>query len=328
MGPGVILANIRDSHIASDVASDVRASLLEALRLLETLEVKALRHMEFSFLESALRAIEIVILGDPVILNMAAYWDALDDRRARVEVRLITLLGFKPPEELLIYVCQRIADAYAIAHADGDEVTVIHEEQLFAGVMSVSVELRCAVCGYHFRQADLGAGRLRICRDAGLELADYYHPERSTDAYKPHSLPGHSLGRSGTSLTQFTIDHIVPRSGFGAASAANLQPLCSFCNNAKKLYRRARESSAASVAGALMAWKDPSRHSIPKQLTVFASIYEQRKCSVCDRMGSEGELTVRSFHLDGRPVQQEFAPLLPWRLQVICYDCVVQARRE
>src|SRR5262249_2306811 len=143
--------------------------------------------------------------------------------------------------------------------------------------------------GYHFRAADLGDDRLETARSLGIQLAEFYHPRRQDDPFKPVV-----FGRKEMPATRLTIDHTVPEEGLGSTAFDNLRLVCSFCNNGKLIFRRALEPVSTSVAGALCSYPEGREHNMLRQVNMVAQLRASSgRCSRCDNDIRNVELTVR-----------------------------------
>jgi hypothetical protein len=140
---------------------------------------------------------------------------------------------------------------------------------------------------------------------------DLTHPE---DPLKPALAPG----TRSVSLTQLTIDHVIPVAGYGWTDLDNLRLLCQFCNGGKFSYRRALEPLSPSVAASLLGFPQNRPHSVLKQVVVASTIAAAgQRCSQCERKTQDVELTARL-----RPTgQTRRFWFVPWNLDAKCYDC-------
>lgn len=164
---------------------------------------------------------------------------------------------------------------------------------------SGAVELRCGVCGYHFRRDDLSIERLELAQQFEFEFAEVVDPRRAQDRLKPAFETG------------LHIDHVVPRVGWGPTQVANLAVLCEFCNTGKLAFRRGLENVSGFGAGGAPALDAlPTLWSIRQ--TVVGALMTRRSCEDCGRGPTEVELTASRL--------REW--FVPWTLEVRCYDCV------
>lgn len=123
--------------------------------------------------DTLLRAIELSLLGDGALVNVARFWDAYSGRREDIVTqRLTELLGQPPPRALASYVLRCLGSAPArTGRAAGMSDTVMRRVFVNYHARTIRKELRCSVCGYHFRRSDLGVDRLEVADDLGFVFA-------------------------------------------------------------------------------------------------------------------------------------------------------------
>ena len=104
-------------------------------------------------------------------------------------------------------------------------------------------ELRCEICGFHFRERDLTSSRLSYAEEFALEFTNYITEWRKEDEYKPIY-----NDRNESYYTNLEIDHILPISSLGSSELDNLQILCRLCNSGKLHYTYAYEPISEIVS--------------------------------------------------------------------------------
>jgi hypothetical protein len=264
---------------------------------------KALASLRRSLSEQVLRAIEISLLSDSVVidvaLNVELYlgreWDILSSR-------LSEILGAQAPPTLVRHV-----RALALSKAAGASRKAplgSHEVEVLRRHRAAAAELRCSYCGYQFVQADLGQTRLDYARELGFGLADEKLARRLRDPWKP------------AAKSALTIDHVIPEAGLGPTEPENLRVTCQFCNTEKRIYRWAGEAGPRDVAAALLSLGDISRGLWAARATTYVAILASGGgCSDCGRTVGDAELT-------GRPLARRGASATaPWAMTAACYEC-------
>ena len=266
-------------------------------------------------LESLLRILETYLLADAKLLELSRYWDSyLGRERELIRTRVKDLLGVEPTPILVDYLraCAQARTWQFAATTTAPQRTVWMLFQRTAADHPRQ-ELRCASCGYHFREDDMGADRLELVHEFRLVLAASIDPRRKEDPLKPVL----TRGEHSRSLTELSIDHIVPVAGFGSSELENLRFLCQFCNGGKLAYRRPLEPLSALVAASLSGFPVNRPHSLLRQLAVTSAIAARGRCAVCSHHIRNRELTVQ---LNSNDVPHRWW-LVPWTLQIVCYEC-------
>lgn len=307
------LALIPNPQIPEDVLEDstfLHSALATAQQVCELSGSKAFRR---ALLEGLLRTVETYLLTDVRLLEISKFWDTyLGRERDMIRARVQELLGTEPGTELIEYlracVQARTWQNPTTGHIPQRTVLALFERVVEEHPRQ---ELRCASCGYHFREGDMGGERLELIREFRLSLARSMDPRRKEDPLKP------VVTSSARSLTELTIDHVVPVAGFGSSELNNLRFLCQFCNGGKLAYRRPLEPLSALVAGSLSGFPLSRPHSMLRQLTVASSIAALGECELCSSGVRERELTVQLHPAD---IAHRWW-LVPWSLQAVCYEC-------
>jgi hypothetical protein len=246
------------------------------------------------------RLIEARLLGDEELREIARYPSVyLADARDLVAER-VTALGLKAvvSEEDVVYVSRLLTTGAPLQpeRVSDDLVSALFRNVRLQGV----AELRCAICGYHFREADLSESRRFLAEQFGLIYAADFLEGRVRDPLKT------------TYKTALHVDHVVPRIGWGPTRVENLQVLCEFCNIGKLIYRRSLENVSGFAAFGVPPLDGVPPDGAIAQTVVAALMQEKNGCVTCGATASQRELTVER--------RREW--FVPWTLEVRCYDCV------
>jgi 5-methylcytosine-specific restriction endonuclease McrA len=160
-------------------------------------------------------------------------------------------------------------------------------------------DVRCRVCGYHFRYGDMDDKRRSLLSSLDLRLASSLTPKREVDKIKRPI------------MTNLEVDHMVPRTGWGPSDARNLQFLCRLCNQGKSIFTSALESLSIISAGSYGLYHGVDR--FPNKTIFYSALsYQKSTCQQCGKNAAATELTVV-------PHGEWFTP---WTVDVTCYDCV------
>jgi hypothetical protein len=262
-----------------------------------------------------IRAIESYLLCHPRIRNLVNYWPSLIGRESEeVEKALELIIGEKPPEALTRHVCDRLRTGSSKSH--NSNITEAIKESVIARIASAgTADLRCEVCGYHFRETDVG-DRLDFIKEQGLRLATNIHSRRLADSLKPAWRPASKPGKDDQSYTVLQFDHVVPRAGLGGTSVDNLQILCALCNFGKRAHRFPFEGISSIIALSLVhPFGSSANYAVVEE--VFSSAV--RSSPICCETGKQPhdvELTVRPK--DPGFLGREW--IFPWDLETVCYE--------
>ncbi len=260
-------------------------------------------------LSIGLRAIEAHILSDSALLSLAEYWDArIGDADRIIDERILALTGSRSTS-LRAYVKRSL---YSVSrewrHEQRIPLTVFERLIERQARHNIGAELRCELCGYWFQTTDVdGLDRQATIASVGCRLATSPHPNRIGDPIKP-------LSFGTTRFTTLTLDHKIPRRGFGSVEVDNIQITCKFCNHGKMSYRRSHEALSPIVAGALSLVPPRIPHSQLRQITFTASVWHRGVCRLCGGTPRHAELTITVRRGAG-------SLLVPWNVDVVCYDC-------
>jgi hypothetical protein len=276
-------------------------------------------HITTAFRDQCLRLVESLLLTDEVILRVARQpYTYLGREREVISGRVAELFGVQAPVALteFVFSCLSSSTVRTGAKARLSSAT-------FQSVIRASIErhprreLRCAICGYHFRSVDFGQDRRSVVTDLNAVLAVDLHPGRIADVDKPQA-------QNGKSWTECTIDHILPEAGFGWTSDDNLQVACHFCNAGRLIFRRPLEPFSTMVAMATTAYPESRPRTFGKSVVMVSAIGLARHCSRCGRSTQDVELTV-----DLRdPADTRRWWYVVWNLDVLCYQCSSKGRLD
>ncbi|MDB4962528.1 MAG: hypothetical protein JWP01_2527 [Myxococcales bacterium] len=286
------------------------AQLDDLLHSLATLDIPTEKSFIRGVLSMGLRAVEAFVLSDPALLLLAEYWDArIGDADRVIDERLLALTGSQSAS-LRAYIKRSL---YSISREWRNEagIPVAVFERLIErqATQNLGAELRCELCGYWFQSTDVeGADRQAAIARVGCVFANSPHPNRIGDPIKP-------LGFGKARFTTLTLDHKIPRLGFGSVEFDNIRVVCRFCNQGKMSYRRSHEALSPIIAGALSLVPPRVPHSQLRQLTFTSSVWHQGSCRLCGGTPRHAELTIS--------VRRGAASwLVPWNVDVVCYDCL------
>jgi hypothetical protein len=281
------------------------------MELLESLAPGAEDAVQLGLLYIVLRAIEMRLLSDPELRQLALLWEIyIGDSERIISDRVATLTGKQPSREVVLYLKSCIrghASRYGTKQTIPD--AFIQEVLINSVQRHHARQLRCACCGYHFRTEDIGERRRNLIENEDPEYAKTLHPLRIEDELKPWTT-GKRL------LTELTVDHLTPEAGLGWTDVDNLSVLCFFCNAGKSIYRRSTEALSTLVAASLQASPSQRAHSMPRQIAVVAAIASAGQCMTCKSSIIDTELTIR-LPEETNGVRW----LVPWSCDVVCYDC-------
>lgn len=248
------------------------------------------------------RLVETRLLSDQQLREVARYPDVyLEQSRQIVEDRVAELgLSTYVDENDVRYLARLLTSG--VPHRTRPEpvgtelISVLFRESYRNG----GRELRCAICGFHFREGDVSEARRELARQFEFVYAAEFDPRRVADGLKPPH------------KTALHIDHVIPRLGWGPTRAENLQVLCEFCNQGKLSFRRGLENLSGFAAASVPPLDRLPAEWATRQAVVAALMTAQSSCGACGTRADQRELTA--------VVQGEW--FVPWMLEVRCYDCV------
>lgn len=245
------------------------------------------------------RLIEMTVLADDSLAEVARYPEVyLADASGMVGER-VEELGLS--SSLSAADLRRIEVTLLNARESGKDAAITYalESTVMAG--EYGTELRCRLCGYHFRAIDLTADRTKIVSAHGLKLANRHLPQREEDPYKnPRD-------------AALEMDHVTPRLAWGVTRASNIQVLCRFCNQGKLAMVTPGELLPSVMAGSLSGIFGHPPLWLLRQSLVLASWRTNASCENCNRTSERVELTIRSVNRRWNP----------WSCRLLCYDCTL-----
>ena len=268
-------------------------------------------NLKFGVVLLLLRALETRLLADNELLAIARYPGRfLGGEDELITSRLQYLLGIAPPKSAVAYF-RKCLTGHSAQHGQKASISLPIVERVFERAVAANrkKELRCEVCGYHFRKIDMGKDRQDLVDDLGITLSRALHPKRRDDELKPTHKP---------KLTELQIDHLVPEEGFGWTDPDNLQVTCGFCNGGRLIFRRSYEPVSTMIAGSLSILPEGKEHRFLRQVIIVSQLLEKAgMCEMCGQEVSSEELTVR-LKLKSSSSEKWF---VPWNLEVVCYSC-------
>jgi 5-methylcytosine-specific restriction endonuclease McrA len=296
------------ADLASDVAEEIPgvdgSELDDLLSLFEKVtDQDALAMLRRRLCHQLLRAVEVAILADPVLVDIALNPGLYLGRETDIlAAHLGELLGVKPPVNLIWHLRSLV-----MSGAAGAEQKISakgFDEEVFRRYRLQSEQLRCLDCGYHFVEADLGQSRLDKAREFGFIFSYQKLARRLRDPWKP------------SFETALSVDHLIPEAGLGPTAPENLRIVCQFCNKEKRIYRWPGEANGRDVASAMLALGDPKRGLWAVRATTYSAIVDSGgRCLLCGRTTEEIELTARPLYRRG------MSATVPWEMQAVCYEC-------
>lgn len=311
--------NEKDPYTISEQGEPVDFS--EILALINLVEKHGDSALHKCLSQLLFRLLEVGILSHPKILSLSEVWDnILGYADTKIRNELTNILQGDPTEDLVSHVFNCLnGDTVRYSRAEVDLNNFI--DQLFSKVASTpSGELRCSICGYHFREKDLiidgSQKRLKKAIRNKVKLTKTLYPGRESDLLKP-------IEWGNRKLTQLTIDHIVPRETLGWSDDNNLECVCSFCNSGKGAHRWSLEPLSSFAIGALSNFPVNRKISHLKAIIIVSTLRSQQGiCCLCGKSKKQIEMTVRTI---GNIDQNCYQGFSPWNLQTICYECVFKS---
>jgi hypothetical protein len=294
-------------------------SFTDILRLIKLVDEDGDTPIHRSIIQILFRFLEVGLLSHPNLLRLSDVWDSIIGyAEERIAENLKQILNEEPPDFLISHVYNCLSgDTVRYNRPDVNLINFI--DRLFdqAASYSVSKELRCRTCGFHFRVSDLinetNKQRAKKATKKGLILANTLYPGRSSDPFKPIQI-------GEKSMTCLTVDHIIPRETLGWSSHENLEILCGFCNFGKAAYRWPLEAISQFAVGGLCDFPIGRSFSTLKGIIVVASLRAQSGiCCSCGKSKDEVEMTVRPVENMSPNSYHGFSP---WNLRTICYPCL------
>ena len=272
-------------------------------------------YLQVAFRQIAERVQLHSLLCDPKISELCRFWTMYAGQHEDVIRHRAEELGVFCSPEMLSDLMDCLATAYSRAKGGGSYGTWA-EHSTFESyfLASPNSELRCRCCGYWFGESDLGKRR-SLCSDLGYIFSSAVDPRREGDDLKPLSIEG-----KDRVLTLLEIDHIRPRAGLGSDDISNLGILCRLCNEGKSHFIQSSENISLVVANSLITTYPIVGSPRLKVPAVYAALRgAEQKCSRCGLDTWTTELTVAFKN-------RQIGHLVPWDLNVLCYDCYATER--
>jgi len=256
--------------------------------------------------EVILRSLINFVLGTEYFVNFEKLWTSFSDKRKKIK-KGFEELNIKDDRDLLTNLIYYILHERTNFSSSGSEKKA--EELAFSEYsrLNGTNDLRCEICGYHFRKSDCGS-RLYNIQNCNLRLATYIHPLREEDEIKPL----YAKDDKSSTLTKLEVDHVIPKSLILNKTHSNIQFLCKFCNLAKgaslfpfeNISYLLQESSTQSAI----------RHKVIFYLTISENNFT---CSNTGKDIKECELTI----IPDKSKSHSFT--LPEHYTVVSYESLV-----
>ena len=258
----------------------------EVLECLLAISILGGKRPRLALIQVLLRGLETYLLSDNRMLEISRYPDVyLGREEEHIRGRVQELLGVHPPYGLVRHLRNCLTSGAATRPSGGKwkaSPSVVEELMKATVAKHPRRELRCAVCGYHFLELNLGTERLDIARNVGAVFGQSSEPKRDVDELKPRE------------YSSLEVDHVVPEWGFGWSDTDNLQLTCGFCNWGKMIFRRPFEALSTAYAGALSAFPQGKGNSPPRQVVVVGAIRNAMgRCTKCAVSTEDRELSAR-----------------------------------
>ena len=262
-----------------------------------------------SFQDLYKKTIITKILCHKDIKEIALYWNLYLGRHLEIIRERLVLIGIKKPsEQLVIEVKRRLQSQYARA-SKKRSFTLQTERDLFENYhRKRGVQLRCEICGYHFREQDLSPQRLAIAEEYNFQFAYLINENRLNDQYKPFD-----DGSGEQKMLKLEIDHEVPVSFLGSYDPENLLILCYFCNRGKYHYTYPAEALPSFLNYTIASEYDRNNEPAYLMTTVVSAFrIANGMCTATRVSNKEDELTVITD-------QSKMGEIGPWRFRVVSY---------
>lgn len=243
------------------------------------------------------------------IKEVALFWNLYLGRHSDIIKERLENIGIKRPTDLLVNeIKKRLQSQYARS-SKKRSFTPQTERDVFENyVKKRGTQLRCEICGYHFREKDLSPQRLAIADEFNFKFAYHINENRLTDKYKPFD-----DGSGEQKMLKMEIDHEVPVAFLGSYDPENLLILCFFCNRGKYHYTYPAEPLTSFLNYTIASEYD--RNNNPAYLTttvVSAFRISNGRCMKTNVPNTKDELTVISD-------KKQSGEIGPWRFTVVSY---------
>jgi hypothetical protein len=257
--------------------------------------------------EVILRSLINFVLSTEYFVNLEKLWNSIGDKRKAIK-KGIKKSSIKDDRDLLTNLIYYIVRERTSISSSGSEKKA--EELAFSEYSSLNGtnDLRCEICGYHFRRADCGS-RLSNIQNCNLRLASLVHPLREEDEFKPL----YARDDKSSTLTELEVDHVIPKSLILNKTHSNIQFLCKFCNLAKgaSLFPFENISFLLQESSTNLA----IRHKVIFYLTMSENNFT---CSNTGRDIRECELTIIRDKSKSHPF------ILPNHYRAVSYESLVR----
>jgi hypothetical protein len=265
--------------------------------------------VENSFQDLYKKTIITKILCREEIKDIALFWNHFLGRHLETIRERLVLIGIqKPSEQLISEIKKRLQSQYARA-SKKRSFSVQTDRDVFENYQRKrGLQLRCEICGYHFRERDLSPQRLAVAEEFNFSFAYRINENRLNDQYKPFD-----DGSGEQKMLKLEIDHEVPVSFLGSYDPENLLILCFFCNRGKHHYTYPAEALPSFLNYTIASEYD--RNNDPSFLmTTVVSAFRiaNGMCKVTSVSNREDELTVIND-------QSKMGEIGPWRFRVVSY---------
>ena len=263
----------------------------------------AIRHVQAKLIDS-------YILSNPQIVQISQLWDLYAGKQDSIIEKTLLKIGLSDLSSDYKKILRLRLEGFRARRGIPDLITPVVEREVFEKYKTHwSNELRCQLCGYHFREADLTSRRSALCSEFELSLASSIDPLREEDELKPIS----SENRNRYYL-QCELDHRIPHSDLGPAISNNIQVLCRFCNQGKLGSNFSYDLLSTHATNAILKAYELS--TVGHILTTVVSRLREGP-SYCHFCGPEishiNKKELTTFHT-------KESWFVPWNLLIVCYD--------
>lgn len=212
------------------------------LSVCEIIEPNSKSYFTDCFIQLLKRSIPLQILRDPEFTDLIKQTSIYQGRESeKIKKILESRTSLELSDETISSIVEKVYEYRKFATDPNRNISSKQTKRFLAKkILCGQIELRCHVCGYHFRSCDMSEERLEIVNDIGFTLSDNFHPRRVDDPFKPTII-------GDKNLTELHIDHISPRMTYGSNDTRNLEILCSFCNTGKSFYYYPLEPLSTSI---------------------------------------------------------------------------------
>jgi len=265
--------------------------------------------VENSFQDLYKKTILTKILCLKEIKEIALFWNLYLGRHYEIiKDRLVQVGISNPSDQLVVEIKKRLQSQYARSSKKRSFSAQTDRDVFEKYIKKRGVQLRCEICGYHFREQDLSPQRLAIAEDYNFRFAYFINENRLNDQYKPFD-----DGSGEQKLLKLEIDHEVPVAFLGSYDPENLLILCYFCNRGKYHFTYPAEALPSflnyTIASEFDRYNDPAylMTTVVSALRISNGI-----CMATQVSNMEHELTVIKD-------KRKTGEIGPWRFIVVSY---------